>query len=737
MPLPFDWRVRLAQPRSLNISLRRGRRRNTSSTLLVASLMLGAVCASCSVAGSGPAAAPSVTVQPNSAQVFLGGKMHFQAAVQNASDSMVTWAVQPSDGGSQDPGSIDASGNYVAPAAPPSPVSVRVTAVLQSDPTVSGTASVSIQSSLAISPTRASLTLSQSLQLQVVSAGVSASDVRWAADGGTISQTGSYSPPGAAGTYTVTARLNANPSVAGDATVYVTDFAGTLTWRNDNQRSGVNSHELALSPATLKIPGSFGKLFSCQVDGYVYAQPLYVANLPIPGSGTHNVVFVATENDSVYAFDADANSCQQLWLTPTSLVPTGWQAVLSSNLYIPPPTGPVIVPYIVPRVGVTGTPVIDPSTSTLYAIGAAQEIATGSNYAQRLYGLDLATGQPRTLGTAISTPLGRDNFIATLENQRSALLLDGGKVYAAFGSYGVPGDYFGWLLAYDANSLQLIDAFSVTTDPGGGGIWQSGGGPSADSSHNIFVVTGDGIFDVERGGSSYSNSFLRFGPSNGLSNPEYFTPCNQGAGQDVGASAPVLLPDSAGSSAQQHLLIGGSKGGSLYVVNRDPNFMGGYSPSPCPDSPPRAQTVSIGGPILSTPVYWNNAVYVAPGNNGHLMSFQLEQGTLSPSPATMQSQETLGPQGATPVVSWNAASNDASTAVLWLIDTSGALAASNGPAILRAYDPRNLSELYESATEPNKPDTAGLAVKFTVPTVANGKVYVGTQGELDVYGLLP
>jgi hypothetical protein len=738
MSVPFDWRIRSAQPRSLSALPCRGLRRNTSRALLVASLTVGAACVSCSVAGSGPAATPSVSVQPNSAQVFLGGKMHFQAAVQNASSSAVTWAVQPSDGGPQDPGSIDASGNYVAPAAPPSPVSVKVTAVLQSDPTVSGAASVSIQSSLAISPARASLTLTQSLQFQVLSAGVSASDVTWTADGGTISQAGSYTNPGVAGTYAITARLNANPGVAGQATVYVTEFTGTLTWRNDNQRSGVNSHELALSPSTVNS-ATFGKLFSCPVDGYVYAQPLYVANLAIAG-GTHNVVFVATENDSVYAFDADAIPCRVLW--QKSLIPPQWQVVQSANLLGTPN------PVIGPSIGITGSPVIDPQTSFLYVVAESQTdsqtVPCGANYyyyCHRLYALDLAGGGLATVQpnpAPILTVAGKTStFSPALENQRPALLLDNGTVYIAFGSYNVPGDYLGWLFAYDSTSLQQTGEFTVTTNPGGGGIWQSGGGPSADFAHDVFMVTGDGKFDAyRRGGSSYSDSFLRFAPSSGLSVFRYVTPCDQAAdessGNDVGASAPLLLPDAAGFP---HLLVGGSKGGSLYVVNRDSNDY--FSLGGCPDLASVVQTIpppkGANQPILSTPIYWNGAIYVAPGN-GNLISYPLSQGIVSPSPSASRSGETFGPQGATPAIS----ANGTGDAVLWLIDSSGALATPNGAAILRAYDPGDLSnELYDSGMAPGKRDTAGLAVKFTVPTVANGKVYVGTQSELDVYGLLP
>jgi hypothetical protein len=740
MPLPFDLRVPARRCASLNQSPRCGRSRRLPLALLATSLALGAACVSCSTAGSGTSSAPAtptVTVRPNSAQPFAGSGVQFGADVQNASNSAVTWRVNQTPGGNPAVGTIDATGYYVAPSVPPASGTVTVTAVLQADPSVSGSASVAIQGSLTVAPARASLTTSQSLQLQVATAGVSASDVTWTADGGSISSTGSYTPPGIANAYTITAALNANPNVTGQATVYVTDFPGTFTWRNDNARSGVNGQELALSPSTVNS-ATFGKLFSCPVDGYVYAQPLYVANLPIPGNGTHNVVFVATENDSVYAFDADANPCQQLWKTP--LIPPGEQAVQAPDQQT--------LALLGPSIGITGTPVIGMSTPVpyLYAVAATQTPAVqiGPNfvpptYYHSLWALDLTTGQPviRASGTQVGAEIRQGlGFNSGEENQRPALLLDNGIVYVAFGSYGGAGDYIGWLFGFDSTSLLQTAAFNSVTNPPGGGIWQSGGGPSADSSHNVYVVTGGGKFDPYRGGSSYSDSFLRFALSSGLSVSDYFTPCDQGTdestGNDVGASAPVLLPDSAGSPVEPHLLIGASKGGSLYVVNRD--NMGKFKVDGCPDPTSVVQTIpapAANQPILSTPLYWNNAVYVAPGN-GNLISFSMNQGILAPAPSGSRSQETFGPQGATPVISANGTNN----AVLWLIDASGALTTPNGPAILGAYDPSDLSkELDDSGMAPKNRDTAGLAVKFTVPTVANGKVYVGTQSELDVYGL--
>lgn len=747
MPSPLHLCPGECLPRGVFHAPRDGRLREFSRMLLIASFLLCLICTSCGAVGSGPAPAPpapvTVTVTPNSAQLFPGMNKQFNALVENASSSAVSWQLSQPSGGNTDVGTITPSGDYTAPNTVTNQTTVTVTAVLQADPTKTGSAIVtlqslsSIQGPLTLSPKISSVTTSQTLQLNVLTAGVINTEVNWVVDGiangsptvGTISTSGvpsnsiDYIPPPSAGSHVITATLM-DTSLTGSAQVEVTDFPGTLTWRNDNWRSGVNRQELALAPATVSS-STFGKLFSCPadgpLDGYVYAQPLYVPNLPIPGNGTHNVVFVATEKDSVYAFDADADPCQQIW--KSSLIPAGSQAVSNGNTEIEP------------FVGITGTPVIDRSASVLYVVAARQtiqtEIGVPATYSHWLYALDLASGNEviQPPGVEITSP--DSLFDSSVENQRAALLLDNGIVYIAFGSNGVPGDYHGWLFAYDSSSLKLTGDFDVTPNLVHGGIWQSGGGPSADLNHNVFVVTGDGPFDVDRGGKSYSDSFLRFGTADGLSKvADSFTPCDQAkfeaAGQDVGASAPVLVLN---STSQPDLLIGGSKNGSLYVVN--PGNMGGYDNTCTRDLPPRVQAVPLGAiePILSTPLFWNDFVYVAPGNS-NLMSFHVSGGILAPLPPTSESPETLGPQGATPVISSNGTNN----AILWLIDTSGASA--NTPAILRAFDPNDLSnELYHSPAAAGLHDSAG--VKFTVPTVANGKVYVGTQTELDVYGLLP
>jgi hypothetical protein len=762
MPSPFDFDAFIVPgpPRAMVPRERGERGPRFPGKLLFVSLLVWMACTACGAVGSAPAPPPpavTVTVTPSSAAPYQGATVQFHVTVENASSSTVNWQVNGATGGNSATGMIDASGLYSAPASVPNPPTVTVTAVLQSDPSRSGSASVTIQAlsgitALALSPALASVTTSQALQLQIVTAGVTPSEVSWAVDGfpggnstvGTISASGLYTPPtppGSPGEHTVTAVLLANPGAIGSATVEVTDFPGNLTWRNDNARSGINSHELVLSPATVNS-ASFGKLFSCPIDGYAYAQPLYVPNLLMPGKGTHNVVLVATEKDSVYAFDADEpdsdhpasddKPCQPFWMT--TVVPLGAQPIATPNLQI---TSSDIVPFV----GITGTPAIDPINSVLYVVAEIQVAGTcavGVPYCHFLYAINLATGEPVIPPEGLATPsLGAEEpaFEPTFQNQRPALLLDNGTVYIGFGSYGDEGTYHGWLFAYDAASLQQTALFDATPKSIQGGIWQSGGGPAADSNHNVFLATGDG---PPNEATNYADSVIRLATVGGLSVTDYFTPCDQSLDSGVDpnpalrseSTAPLLLPDSAGTSLQPHLLIDGSKEGYLYVLNRD--NMGQFI-SPCPDSPSRVQMMSVGGPILSTPLFWNNAVYVAPGN-GHLLSFPMTAGILARAPSTVQSPETLGPLGATPVLSANGSNN----AILWLIDTTGyqTWPAASASAILRAYDPSNLSnEIYNSAM--NAKDAAGPAVKFTVPTVANGKVYVGTQTELDVYGLLP
>jgi hypothetical protein len=513
-----------------------------------------------------------------------------------------------------------------------------------------------------------------------------------------------------------------------------------LTYHNDNARTGQNLNETVLTTGNVS-PATFGRLFSYPVDGYVYAQPLYMPNVSIPGQGSHNTVFVATEHDSVYAFDADDASVGLLWQVS----------------FIDPANGVTTVPpedvqsdNIVPEIGITGTPVIDDGSGTLYVVATTKEGADGSpHYVQRLHALDIGTGAeklggpivigdtifdgnatyvsgPTVPGTGDGSGGGQVFFDALRQNQRPGLLLLNGVVYISWASHGDASPYHGWLVGYDAQTLAQVAVFNTTPNGGLGGVWMSGGGLAADSDGAIYLSTGNGTFDVTGSQApAYGDSVLRLSTGTGVTVGDFFTPWNQdalaAADRDLGSGGVLLLPDQPGASP--HLLVTAGKDGTIYLISRDD--LGGYQR--CGASCDDVVQVLAGPPIgncYCTPAYFNNQVYYQ-GANDVLKAFPLSNGLLSPSPLS-ESSASVGFPGSTPSIS----ANGSNSGIVWTLQTDG------GAAILHAYDALDLSrELYSSDQVPA--DQLDGAVKFTVPTVANGRVYVGTQGSLTVFGLLP
>ncbi|HET7764445.1 MAG TPA: pyrrolo-quinoline quinone [Burkholderiales bacterium] len=606
--------------------------------------------------------------------------------------------------------------------------------------------------SVTVTPSRGGLTLSQVVTLSATVANdVGGAGVTWSTTGGILTGTSNALTTfssSAAGAFTITATSVADGSQSASATVGVTDLAGVFTQRYDAQRTGQNRQEFALTPAT--VSGStFGKLFSCGVDAEVYAQPLYVANFAIAG-GTHNIVLVATQNDSVYAFDADAKPCVQYWK----------RSFLGTGITTVPPADVIETGDINTKIGVLGTPVIDPATGTLYVVAKTKEtIGTGCSvgspcYLQRLHALDIATGAetfngPADISSAITvtgsgdasdpqcpgSTAGHVQFCALRENQRPGLLLLNGKVYIAWASHGDNDPYHGWVIGYSAADLaQPPVLFNTTPDGSRGGIWMTGTGPAADAAGNIYVITGNGTFDTGTPRTNYGDSFLRLGTATGLSVADFFTPANQSFLDsndfDVGSGGAIVV-DSTGT--HPHLLIGGDKQGVLYVVDRD--SMSGFHPG----GDQILQTVPItSGPaciicgIFSTPAFWEGNLYVI-AIGDVLKQYTLVNSSLSLLPAR-QAGDMFGIPGASPAVSSNGTTNG----IVWALDATNNgtnSSATSAPAILYAYDAISLTKLFSSPASGTK--AAGNAVKFVVPTVANGKVYVGTQTELSVFGLLP
>ena len=596
--------------------------------------------------------------------------------------------------------------------------------------------------SVTISPKRGGVTISQTLLFTAtVKNDVGAAGVTWSTTGGTLTgqtATAASFSSATAGTFTITATSNADNTKSASAAIGVTDLSGITTYHNDLSRDGTNPKEYALTTANVNS-ATFGKLFSCAVDGEIYAQPLWVANMTI-GGGTHNVIFAATENDSVYAFDADAKPCVQYW--KKSFLGTGITPV--------PPADTGTAFDINTTVGITGTPVIDPSSQTLYVVAKTKE---GSNYHQRLHALSLIDGTekfggPMDLTSAItvtgsgdtgdasvgctSTP-GNVPFCPLRENQRAGLALANGIVYVAWASHGDNQPYHGWIMSFSASNLaQAPVVFNDSPNGRESGIWMSGGAPAFDSSNNLFVITGNGDYD---GVNDFGDSILKLNSS--LALQDWFTPSVQstldGADLDLGSGGAVILLDLP-SSTVPHVLIGGGKGtnqlGQMYVVNRD-----NMGKNVTPDK--SVQQFNLNGMIYSTAAFWQNTIYIAAvGQPLGAYVLNPSNSTFTTTPA-WQSAHSFQFPGATPSIS----SQNNAQGIVWALDTNSTTAANasgtNGPAILFAYDPQNSGALLFRSDSNGAASAAGNAVKFAVPTVANGKVYVGTQTEISVFGLLP
>lgn len=498
------------------------------------------------------------------------------------------------------------------------------------------------------------------------------------------------------------------------------------TQHNDNSRSGQNVNETVLTPANI-TSGQFGKLFTLPVDGYVYAQPLYVPNVSIPNNGVHNVLYVATEHDSVYAFDADTNPGNSAPLWHVSFINPAHGITTVSDQDVNCYTG------VAPEIGITSTPVIDTASHTIYVLAQTKE---NGNFFHRLHALDIRTGQEKFGGpTTISGSVpghgegssgGILSFDPLMETNRPGLLLLGNSVVIGWASNCDNSPFHGWLMAYGKSTLQQQAIWASTPNGNAGGFWMAGSGIAADASGNIFVPSGNGTFDTNGNPTDVGDSILRMtlGQS-GLTVADYFTPYNEldlyHEDHDVGSGGLVLLPDQPGS--HPHELVQSGKEGSIYVVDRD--NMGHFNPN---NNSQIVQNITGEiGQLFAGPAYWNNTVYFG-GSRDHLKAFSVTNGLLSSTP-TSETPTTFGYPGPTPSISANGTSN----AIIWALQTDSHV--NNGNAVLRAYDATNLqNELYDSLANLQRDDPGG-AVRFAVPTIANGKVYVGAQGQVDVYGL--
>ncbi len=512
------------------------------------------------------------------------------------------------------------------------------------------------------------------------------------------------------------------------ASLAVHDPVDVLTWHNDNARTGQNLGETFLTTANLNS-ATFGKVGFLPVDGKVDAQPLFAAKVSVSSQEPRNVLYVATEHDSVYAFDADTGAViWQVSLLETGETPSDSEA---------------------PELGITATPVIDRTqgpNGALYAVAMSKDAA--GNYFQRIHALDITTGAELFAGPATVQGKypgkGEDGdgtnvlFSPAQYKERSAMLLSNGIVYTSWSSHYDHEPYTGWVIGHDAATLTQTFVLNITPNGGMGGFWNSGSGPAADSEGNIFLLDGNGTFDpsLDTAGfpseGDFGNAFLKLSPGGGhLEVVDYFEMMNQldenKGDTDLGSGGVMLLPDLTDAGHKTwHLAVAAGKDGNIYVVDRD--SMGKFNSLTNNIHQEVLGQLSGGAGLVQGecggPAYFNNVVYYG-GVGDTIKGFAISNAQLADSP-NQQTNLTLVYPGATPSISANGSDN----AILWAVRNSD-------PAELHAYDPTNLStELYNSTQAPNSRDEFGPGNKFITPTIANGRVYVGTPSGVAVFGLL-
>ena len=589
-------------------------------------------------------------------------------------------------------GNIDTSGNFTAPFSQPS---CKVTATATDGSGQTATTNVTVSTPITITPANTDTVVGATQQFNANS------DVTWSASCGSIDNTGLFTAPSSPATCTITATASSGSPYTATATDNVTpnnpppSGMNYTTWKNDNLRDGLQPRETVLTPSNVNS-STFGQIFSFPVDGNVWGQPLFMGGLTI-NSATHNVLYVTTANDTVYALDGDTGT--QLW--KNNLLPSG-ETYVSGG----------VIHSTIGKVGITGTPVMDPNSNTLYVVTYSQD--STPNYYHRLHALSLIDGSEKFGGPVLIASTG---FSSKQQLQRPGLLLANGNIYIAFGSQGDHAPWHGWIFSYDAGSLNQLNVWNSTVEADAGGIWMAGQGLAADSSGNLFFATGNGDWN---GSTQLGQSVLKLDPT--LAVLDYFTPFDHvkesSGDKDLGSGGVLLVPTLSGSNP--HIAVSCSKLNSIYVINRD-NL--GQIGSSGDDALQRVDGqlggttgTQTGDKCFSTPTFWNNNLYFI-GNNDSLKQFTLDpsSGLMSTTPVHKDTFAYLFP-GGQPVISSNGNNN----AIVWAVDYK--------TATLRAYDATNVSNvLYVSPS-------LGSGIKWAVPTVINGHVYVGVQNKVVAMG---
>jgi len=516
-------------------------------------------------------------------------------------------------------------------------------------------------------------------------------------------------------------------ALVASALVATAGFAQVTTSQYDNLRTGATLNEKILTPQNVNAK-QFGKLGSFKVDGAVYAQPLFIPAVEIPGKGKHDVIFLATEHDSVYAFDATRPGDRPLW--QVSLLDKARGSVPVSE-------DDAQCPFIRPEIGITSTPVIDLKTGTLYVLARSKiRHPVGSDeFFQHVHALAITTGVEKFGGPKIisaSVPgkgrggiNGQMRFDPLLENPRASLLLANEVLYLTWASSCDVDPYHGWVMAYDPQSLEQRAVLNVTPDGNEGGVWASDTGPAADAQGNVYVPTGNGTFNAGSGGRDYGDSVLKLAlEGSNLAIRDYFTPHDQErisiADADVGSSGPTLLPDQPGP--HRHLLLQPTKDSTIYVIDRDK--MGKFQP----DADALVQKLRMPGGGFGAMTYWNGHAFFA-ASDDYLRDYAVKNGQLILS-------ESSAVKFANPVATPSVSADGTKNAIVWAVATKPWIGPDNKPAVLYAFDATKLSQPIYTSEQTSQRDRAALATRFVIPVVVNGRVYFGTRTEVDVYGLL-
>jgi len=709
---------------------------NGSTFRVVVSNSAGSVTSdAATLAVIGGPVAPSIKTQPANQMVVAGQAATFAVVATGSSPLSYQWqknAVAISGA---------TSATYTTPATTMADTGLQFRVITSNSAgrVISHAATLSVSSSpvapsITAQPASQTVTVGQTATFAVVAKGTSPLSYQWQKNGALISgaTSAAYStPPATSADNGSSFRVLVSNSAGGvtsntvTLTVRVPAKTDVLTYHNDNARTGQNLHETILTLENVNTT-NFGKIGFYSVDGKVDAQPLYLFNMTVPGRGSHNILYVATEHDIVYAFDADTGAV--LW--QVSLLSPGETTSDARNC-----------DQVAPEIGVTATPVVDRTSGpngAIYVVAMSKN-ASGS-YFQRLHALDAVTGAelfggPKEIqasfpGAGDNSSGGRVIFDPKQYKERPGLLLLNGVVYTSWSSHCDIRPYTGWIIGYNKSTLAQSSVLNVTANGSDGAIWMSGAGPAADTAGNIYLLDGNGAFDITLNGQgfpsngNFGNSVLKLSTVPRLAVADYFATFNTVAQSsidaDLGSGGALVLPDLIdGSGHLQHLMLGAGKDQHIYVVNRD--AMGKFNPS-INNIYQEIQGVFSSG-VFAAPAYFNNTVYFGAVAD-RIKAFSIAKARLSLAPTGKTNNSFVYP-GATPSISANGTSN----AILWAVENAST-------AVLHAYNATNLSqELYNSNLAGSR-DHFGTGNKFITPTIVNGKVYVGTTNGVAVFGLL-